>query len=178
MGRPPIGKQAMSGAERQRRYLDRLLHSAKATKPSNELAQLRKELAQAKQQRDTALAERTDLHKKLTDGPIVIAEAKAILAAKALIPAEIFKTMLHATHEDLAPDRWKVRYRQAFQFLQENERMLAQEAPAAARADLPRTEEEWAAYRWQAKEERKAKRAAKRKAKTNPPKSLGHHRQG
>jgi hypothetical protein len=170
MGRPPIGKQAMSGAERQRRYLDRLLHSAKATKPSNELAQLRKELAQAKQQRDSALAERTDLHKKLTDGHRVIVEAKAP------IPADIYKTVLHSTHKDLAPDRWKVRYRQAFQFLQENERMLAQEAPAAARADLPRTEEEWAAYKWQAKEEQKAKRAGQRKAKANPPKPLGHHR--
>jgi hypothetical protein len=34
MGRPPIGKQAMSGAERQRRYLDRLLAGkSSATKP-------------------------------------------------------------------------------------------------------------------------------------------------
>jgi hypothetical protein len=28
MGRPPIGKRAMSGSERQRRYLDRLLQGA------------------------------------------------------------------------------------------------------------------------------------------------------
>jgi hypothetical protein len=34
MGRPPIGKQAMSGAERQRRYLDRLLAGkSSVTKP-------------------------------------------------------------------------------------------------------------------------------------------------
>jgi hypothetical protein len=53
MGRPPVGKQAMSGAERQRRYLARLLRDAKpATTPfdtgAQELAQTRKELAEAK----------------------------------------------------------------------------------------------------------------------------------
>ena len=40
MGRPPIGKQAMSGAERQRRYLDRRLQTTDTA--------LKAELAQAK----------------------------------------------------------------------------------------------------------------------------------
>jgi len=34
MGRPPIGKQAMSGAERTRRYRAKLRHSAPVTKPA------------------------------------------------------------------------------------------------------------------------------------------------
>jgi hypothetical protein len=59
MGRPPIGKRAMSGAERQRRYLDRLLRGAKPTPDTAklqarireleaQLAQTKKELARAK----------------------------------------------------------------------------------------------------------------------------------
>jgi hypothetical protein len=53
MGRPPIGKQAMSGAERQRRYLDRLLAGkASVTKPAQpdgrdrEIAQLKARIAE------------------------------------------------------------------------------------------------------------------------------------
>ena len=49
MGRPPIGKHAMSGSERQRRYLARLLGEAgRDTKPSTdgkEQAQDRAEIA-------------------------------------------------------------------------------------------------------------------------------------
>jgi hypothetical protein len=65
MGRPPIGKRPMTGAERQRRYLDRLLRdgerqrrylarllrdgtAAKPAKPNDEIAALKKELAAAK----------------------------------------------------------------------------------------------------------------------------------
>jgi hypothetical protein len=41
MGRPPIGKHAMSGAERQRRYLDRLLAGkASVTKPTGPVDEL------------------------------------------------------------------------------------------------------------------------------------------
>jgi hypothetical protein len=45
MGRPPIGKHAMTGAERQRRYLERLLNSAK---PEQQLSVTQLELAQAR----------------------------------------------------------------------------------------------------------------------------------
>src|SRR5262249_54644012 len=43
-GRPPLGKRAMSGAERQRRYLDRLLRAQGNTA---EVAALQAQLAQA-----------------------------------------------------------------------------------------------------------------------------------
>jgi chromosome segregation ATPase len=234
-GRRPIGKRAMTVAERVRRY--RLLH-ATVTKPAaavtkqastaalariteleqlnaalvTELAQARAELAElerehavadrittnmlariaelesaetrlgptadvaalmrriteAERERDTALAERTSLHKMLDDGHRVIAQAKAILAAKAFVPAEVFKTLLHSAHEDRVTDpKSKVRYRTAFQFLKEHERMLAKKPPPPRPAGLPRTPEEWEAAKWHAKEERKAKRAAKKAAK-NP----------
>jgi hypothetical protein len=45
-GRPPLGKQAMSGAERQRRYLERLLKGAETdTALKTELAQAKKRIA-------------------------------------------------------------------------------------------------------------------------------------
>jgi hypothetical protein len=44
MGRPPIGKQAMSGAERQRRYLERLLKSGEP----DDCALMQQQLAQAR----------------------------------------------------------------------------------------------------------------------------------
>ena len=55
MGRPPIGKQAMSGAERTRQYRERLRHSKPVTKPSEpaqgelaaEITRLQQKLAQA-----------------------------------------------------------------------------------------------------------------------------------
>jgi hypothetical protein len=185
MGRPPIGKVAMTGAERTRLY--RLKHAAdkpvtKVTKPADpdaaalkkELAQARARLAEAEQQRDAALADKAILHKRLVDGHAVIAEAKAILAAKAIVPADVWKTVLHSAHPDRTTDlKWKLRYEKAFQFLKEHERMLAKKPPPP-RTDLPRTVEELVAMKWQVKEERKAKRAAKRAAKANPPKSLDH----
>jgi ABC-type hemin transport system ATPase subunit len=66
MGRPPIGKQPMTGAERQRRYLARLLRdgerqrrylarllrdgktASKPAGPNDEIIALKKELAAAK----------------------------------------------------------------------------------------------------------------------------------
>lgn len=45
MGRPPIGKHAMSGAERQRKYLDRLLGA------TEEVAALKREIERLKAQR-------------------------------------------------------------------------------------------------------------------------------
>jgi ubiquinone biosynthesis protein UbiJ len=57
MGRPPIGKHAMSGAERQRRYLARLLSDAKpARKPDGELTRLQAEVAGLKQELAAAKA--------------------------------------------------------------------------------------------------------------------------
>jgi hypothetical protein len=55
MGRRPIGKQAMSGAERTRQYRERLRHSKPVTKPSEpaqgelaaEITRLQQKLAQA-----------------------------------------------------------------------------------------------------------------------------------
>ena len=44
VGRPPFGKQAMTGAERQRRYMARLL----ASKPSADLAAAKREIAKLK----------------------------------------------------------------------------------------------------------------------------------
>jgi hypothetical protein len=53
MGRPPIDKRAMSGAERQRRYLTRLL----AGKSNAELAYLKKQFAQLAQAKRQAAAQ-------------------------------------------------------------------------------------------------------------------------
>jgi chemotaxis protein histidine kinase CheA len=137
MGRPPIGKTAMTGAERVRRYrraLQKELAAAKAR--SAELARRRKpaaaestdaikrRIAEVEQERDSALAERAELSKMLDAGHRVIAQAKAILAAKGIMPPEIFKTVLHSAHP-----------------------------------------------------ERKAKRAAAKRAKANPPKPLGRGRE-
>jgi hypothetical protein len=106
----------------------------------------------------------------LDDGHRVIAEVKAILAAKAIMPADVYKTRLHSAHPDRTTDaKLKVRHEKAFQFLKEHERMLAKKPPPPRGRDLPRTDEEWEAQKWHAKEEAKAKRAAKK----NPPKSLG-----
>jgi hypothetical protein len=91
----------------------------------------------------------------LDDGHRVIAEAKAILSAKAFMPAEVFKTLLYSAHEDRVSPKWKVRYRTAFQFLKEHERMLAKKPPPPRPAGLPRTWEEWEAAKWHAKEERR-----------------------
>jgi hypothetical protein len=48
MGRPPIGKRAMTGAERQRRYLARLLHDGAKpdTAKDHEIAALKARIAQ------------------------------------------------------------------------------------------------------------------------------------
>jgi hypothetical protein len=49
MGRPPIGKQAMSGAERQRRYLAKLLEpSAELAAKDREIAALKARIAELK----------------------------------------------------------------------------------------------------------------------------------
>jgi hypothetical protein len=193
MGRPPVGKVAMTGAERMR--LHRLKHGTRApvtkqrapvtkhpvTKSGADVASLQAELAQAKarlaeveQMRDTALAEHATVLKMLEDGHRAIVQAKAILAAKGIMPAEMRKTLRHALHEDRTTDpTWKVRYKAAFQFIDEHERALFKKPLPPRPASLPRTAEEWEAMKWHAKEERKAKRAAKRAAKANPPKSLG-----
>jgi hypothetical protein len=176
MGRPPIGKTAMTGAERVRRY--RAKHGTKpvtkrhasVTKPEvdkatraakAEIAALAKELAQAKtriteveRERHTALAAEASIRKMLDDGYVVIAEAKAILAAKAPIPFDVYKTVLHSAHPDRTTDpKMKARYQKALLFLKDHQRMLAKKPPR----------------KWQVQEERKAKRAAK----ANPPKALG-----
>jgi len=47
MGRPPIGKRAMSGAERQRSYLARLLEPSEALKNRDrEIAKLKARIAE------------------------------------------------------------------------------------------------------------------------------------
>ena len=47
MGRPPIGKAAMSGAERQRRYFARLLKpDARLAAAKDEIAKLRARIAE------------------------------------------------------------------------------------------------------------------------------------
>jgi hypothetical protein len=180
MGRPPIGKVAMTGAERVRLY--RLKHgTAKpitkpVTKPADHDASLaaKARIAEAEQQRDLALADKAALRKMLDDGHAVIAEAKTILAVKAIFPADVGKTILHSVHPDRTTDpKMKVRYEKAFQFIREHERMLIKKPPPPRPTELPRTAEEWAARKWQMKEENRAKRAAKRAAKANPLKSLG-----
>ena len=174
-----------TNAERQARWrakrdkelaeLRALRNAAGQAKGDAALAkELKARIAEVEQQRDTALAERATLHKMLDDGHHVIAEAKAILAAKAFMPADVFKTLLYSAHEDRVADpKWKIRYRTAFQFLKEHERMLAKKPPPPRPRGLPRTIEELMAAKWHAQEEQKAKRAAKRAAKKNPPKSLG-----
>ena len=91
-----------TNAERQARWrakrdkelaeLRALRNAAGQAKGDAALAkELKARIAEVEQQRDTALAERATLHKMLDDGHHVIAEAKAILAAKAFMPADVFK---------------------------------------------------------------------------------------
>jgi hypothetical protein len=132
------------------------------------------EIAALQQQRDTALGEAANLRKMLDDGHRVVVQAKAILGAKAIFPAEMRRTMRYATHEDRAPDpKWKVRFKSLFQFIEEHDRMLFKKPLPPQGRDVPSTAEEWEARKWHAKEEARTKRAAKRAAKKNPPKSLG-----
>jgi hypothetical protein len=57
MGRPPIGAKAMSGAERQRRYFDRLLKpDARLAAAKAEIAKLKARIAEL--ERDVAKAAR------------------------------------------------------------------------------------------------------------------------
>jgi hypothetical protein len=138
-----------------------------------EIAALKRYIAEVREQRDTALAGEASMRKMLDDGHRVIAQAKGILAVKAIFPPEFRKTLLHATHEDRVADpKWKVRYRTVFQFLDEHERMLFQKPPPPRPDALPKTWEEWEERKWRVKEERKAKRTAKKAAKKNPPKAL------
>jgi hypothetical protein len=182
MGRPPIGKAAMTGAERVRKHREK--HAAEApvtnvTKPASvdhaELARVKARIAEVEQQRDEALADRATVSKMLDDGHRVIAQAKMILAAKAFVPADVYKTVLHAVHEDRVTDpKMKARYRTAFQFLKDNERALAKKPLPPKPVGVPSTWEEWETLKLHAQEERRAKRAAKRAAKDNPPKRIGH----
>jgi predicted RNase H-like nuclease (RuvC/YqgF family) len=63
MGRPPLGKHAMSGAERQRRYIDKLINPA--AKP--ETAKLKQDLAAAR-------ARIAEVEAKLADDKVRIHE--------------------------------------------------------------------------------------------------------
>ena len=77
----------------------------------------------------------------LDDGHRVIAEAKAILAAKAIMPADVYKMLLHLRIRIATTDaKLKVRHEKAFQFRKEHERMLAKRPPPRP-AGLPRREE-------------------------------------
>jgi hypothetical protein len=142
------------------------------------VAALKTRIAEIEQERDAALAVESDMRKKFEDGHRVIAEAKAILAAKAIMPADVFKTVLHSAHPDRTTDpKQKARYENAFRFLKDHERMLAKKPPKPLPprgADLPDTWEGWVERKWQGKEERKAKAAATRAAKkaAKNPKSL------
>ena len=70
-----------------------------------EIDALNRVIVEVEQQRDDALAERTSLLKMLDDGHRVIAEAKAILAAKAIMPADVYKTLLHLRIRIAPPTR-------------------------------------------------------------------------
>ena len=192
MGRPPIGKAAMSGAERTRRYrLKRGLDKpvTKVTKPRADtvaplaarIAELERHISEVEQERDTALTDLASMRKMLDDGHVVIAQATAILAARGIMPAGMYKTVLHSVHPDRVTDKkMKARYEEAFKFVKEHERALAKKPPPPQPADLPRTAAEWAARKVWVQEERKAKaaatRAAKKAAKANPPKTLSRPR--
>jgi hypothetical protein len=80
----------------------------------------------------------------LDDGHVVIAQATAILAAKGIMPPEVYKTVLHSVHPDRTTDpKMKVRYEKAFQFIKEHERALAKKPLPPRPPGLPRTVEEW-----------------------------------
>ena len=70
-----------------------------------EIDALNRVIVEVEQQRDDALAERTSLLKMLDDGHRVIAEAKAILATKAIMPADVYKTLLHLRIRIAPPTR-------------------------------------------------------------------------
>ena len=117
----------------------------------DKIAVLRRVIAEVEQQRDAALAEGTNMRKNILDSHHVIAEAKAILAVKAFMPAEVFKTLLYSAHEDRVADpKWKARYRTAFQFLKDHERMLAKKPLPPRPPGLPRTPDEWTMAKWRA----------------------------
>lgn len=93
MGRPPIGKQAMTGSERQRRYLDRLL-GAKTDKDADRLiAELRAQLSE----RDKRIAElkaevamlKAAAHTQPRQPPPLPRTPEELAAAKARRTAEI-----------------------------------------------------------------------------------------
>jgi hypothetical protein len=100
MGRPPIGKQAMSGAERTRRYREKFRHDKPVTKQTQPDAALVKELKQAKTRNVELEAENLALVTKLKaataggqDAPArtarALAQAKATPKTSQLEPATL-----------------------------------------------------------------------------------------
>lgn len=181
-----------TNAERRRRYIAKLKARAGAdvrasisgplearigdleTELANALAELavvaalRRRISEVEQERDTAVAEQASMRKMLDDGHIAIAQATAILAAKGIVPPEGCKTVFHSVHPDRVTDKkMKVRYEEAFK------RAFAKKAPPPRPAGLPRTWAEWAVWK---DERKKAKAAAKKAAKANPPKTLSRSR--
>jgi hypothetical protein len=115
MGRPPIGKRAMSGAERQRRYLDRLLAGKPSvTKPKGpdgrdrEIASLKTRIAElqaAKPSVTKPAGPLTRSHRREA-GEIDFGEAGKLRAENVKLKSDIFK--LKAMLQ-LDPDAAKLR---------------------------------------------------------------------
>jgi chromosome segregation ATPase len=91
MGRPPIGKQAMSGAERQRRYLDRLLKGGqRASQPDDDalvqqLAQARARIAELEKTIASVTQRDTIQHQQQQQWTRKSADEKLIMRLKARI---------------------------------------------------------------------------------------------
>jgi hypothetical protein len=168
-----------TNAERQRRYMARRLAKTGVT-DTGAIAALTKERDAALAERDAALADLAQLRRMYDNGHLAIVQSKLILASKAFVPAEVFKTLIIATHEDRAGPRWKTPFREAQVFLVQHERMLVKKPPPPAPAGFPSTVEEMMAAKYRATEQRRASarkaaatRAANKAAKNR--KALARH---
>jgi hypothetical protein len=175
MGRPPIGKQAMSGAERQRRYLARLLGGKSGPSHDAKLVErLRAELAQAK-------ARITDLESKLASAHQRIATLQATtsshvpLHGRIVLPAKFkpyWRLIRAALHPNKPDDGKGLVHRDPEEQKRRHELWLAWERikpeflPPLKHPEpppLPETVEDMERERWRTTQARKAKRAAHRK---------------
>lgn len=157
MGRPPVGKAAMSGAERTRRYRDRLRHNKPVTKPARpdhaalvrELAQVKAELAQAKPLFEAELAQAKAQAMALVETEL--AQAKARIEELRQVTAGADMAALKAENTELRKQLAQAKARisdmgmemaaQTQAFRDEVKRRAAKAKPKAEKPSLPPDEE-------------------------------------
>jgi hypothetical protein len=186
MGRPPIGKVAMSGAERTRLY--RLKHGTAepvtkhVTKPAGHvhdalvrelaaararIAELEAKLQQLTEQDDSEVAV---LKAELERARELYWQVRAALddaIGKRLGTPEQHKLLCAAVHPDRVADpKLKRKYEDLFKIVTDLGGLFKHRPKPAPSGKMPNTAEEWAAARQRAREANraKAKRAAATKA--------------